>query len=271
MEAELLEGQSKALLQALHLLTPTGALNADARRKLKQVNHLIRLLEPAIEDIYARHEEPCLVDVGSGKGYLGFILHELVLAKRGRGQLYCVESNAELLARAEGMAQALGFSRLRFIAAPIATAILPERVHLVTGLHACDTATDDALARALLLGVEHVALVPCCQAELARALAQCKPAVEALHALFSHPLHRREFGSHLSNVVRCLAAQAMGYQVSVTELVGWEHSAKNELLLCRRVQARNAKAQKQLSALLELLPVRMHLLEALSFAHAGGG
>lgn len=263
MAGELLEGQSTALLQALHLLTPEGALNADARRKLKQVNHLVRLLEPALDDIYARHEEPCLVDVGSGKGYLGFVLHELILAKRGRGLLYCVESNGELLARVEATAKELGFSRLRFIAQPIATAELPEGVHLVTGLHACDTATDDALARALLLRVDHIALVPCCQAELARVLTHCKPGAGALQALFAHPLHRREFGSHLSNVLRSLAAQAMGYQVGVTELVGWEHSAKNELLLCRRIQARNPKAQKQLSALLELLPVPMHLLKVL--------
>lgn len=266
MEAELLEGQSRALLKALHLLTPTGALNADARRKLKQVNHLVRLLEPAIDDIYARHAEPCLVDVGSGKGYLGFVLHELVLARRGRGVLYCVESNAELLARAQAMAGDLGFSKLRFVASPIAQAVLPERVHLLTGLHACDTATDDALARALLLGVEHVALVPCCQAELARALVGCKPTVPALHALFARALHRREFGSHLSNVLRCLVAEAMGYQVTVTELVGFEHSVKNELLLCRRVQSRNPKAQRQLWALLELFPVQMHLLKALGFS-----
>ncbi|MCL2012261.1 MAG: SAM-dependent methyltransferase [Cystobacterineae bacterium] len=263
MDAQLLEGQSKALLKALHLLTPTGALNADARRKLKQVNHLVRLLEPAIDDIYARHAEPCLVDVGAGKGYLGFVLHELVLAKRGRGLLYCVESNAQLLARAQAMAEELGFARLRFVAKPIATAELPQHVHLITGLHACDIATDDALARALLLGAEHIALVPCCQAELARELAHCKVATPALRMLFAHPLHRREFGSHLSNVLRCLAAQAMGYQVRVTELVGWEHSAKNELLLCRRLQAHNPKAKRQLLALLELLPIRMHLLEAL--------
>jgi len=266
VEAELLEGQSTALLKALHLLTPTGALNADARRKLKQVNHLVHMLEPAIEDIYARHAEPCLVDVGAGKGYLGFVLHELVLAKRGRGLLYCVESNAELLARAKATAEALGFSKLRFVAAPIAKAVLPERVHLVTGLHACDTATDDALARALLLRVDHMALVPCCQAELARELARCKPTAPAMQALFACALHRREFGSHLSNVVRCLVAQAMGYQVSITELVGWEHSAKNELLLCRRVQAHNPRARRQLSALLALLPVRMHLLEALGLS-----
>ena len=264
VEAELLEGQSVALLKALHLLTPTGALNADARRKLKQVNHLMRLLAPAIDDIYARHAEPCLVDVGSGKGYLGFVLHELVLARRGRGLLYCVESNAQLLARAQAMAEDLGFSQLRFVGAPIAQAVLPERVHLVTGLHACDTATDDALARALLLGADYIALVPCCQAELARELAHCTPTVPALKALFAHALHRRELGAHLSNVLRCLVAEAKGFCVSVTELVGWEHSAKNELLLCRRVQAHNPRALRELSALRELLPVRMHLLDTLT-------
>src|SRR2546430_1254516 len=116
------------LLQDLHLLTRDGQLNADARRKLKQIRHLVGLLEPAL---------------------------------------------------------------------------------------------DDALALAITGEADHVAVVPCCQAEVARQLERSHPDA-ASAALFAHPLHRRELGSHLTNVVRGLALAANGYKVTVTELVGWE-------------------------------------------------
>src|SRR5262249_62344808 len=78
-----------------------------------------------------------------------------------------------------------------------------------------------------------------------------RPAAGAGAALFAHPLHRRELGSHLTNVVRGLALEAHGYKVAVTELVGWEHSAKNELILGRRVHRYDEPARARLRAVLE--------------------
>jgi hypothetical protein len=147
---------------------------------------------------------------------------------------------------------------------------LPERVHVVTALHACDTATDDALALAIARAADHVAVVPCCQAELARELAQAKPADAASGALFEHAWHRREFGAHLTNVIRALALEARGYQVTVTELAGWEHSLKNELILGKRVKRFDAKAQARLDALLARFDVRPALVRALDAAGPAG-
>ena len=79
------KGMSVALLKDLHLLTRDGQLNADARRKLKQIRHLLGLLKPALDDAFTRHPEPKLVDCGAGKSYLGFLLHELVIGPAGRG------------------------------------------------------------------------------------------------------------------------------------------------------------------------------------------
>jgi hypothetical protein len=135
----------------------------------------------------------------------------------------------------------------------------------VTALHACDTATDDALALAIANQADHVAVVPCCQAEVARQLEKSKPSDPAIAALFAHPLHRRELGSHLTNVVRGLALEAHGYKVTVTELVGWEHSAKNELVLGKRVQRYDTAARDRLRALLarfQIEPAIVRLLAA---------
>ena len=104
----------------------------------------------------------------------------------------------------------------------------------MTALHACDTATDDAIAFGLAKHARHMVLVPCCQAEVAGVLKKNRVlslAKTPLAELWRHPLHAREFGSQITNVLRCLQLQAHGYQVTVTELVGWEHSMKNELIL----------------------------------------
>jgi hypothetical protein len=266
---ELLPGTSRALLQELHLLTRGGDLNADSLRKLKQVNHLAGLLAPALDDVLSRFGAPEVVDCGAGKSYLGFILYELFLGPAGKGTLTAVESRSDLARAGAERAARLGFERLRFLEAPIADAPVPARVHLVTALHACDTATDDALALAIRRGADHVAVVPCCQAEVARLLAEAARPAELLAPLFAHPWHRREFGSHLTNVVRALALEAHGYRVTVTELAGWEHSLKNELILGKKVRARSGEAQARLDALVAAAGIRPKLLRLLEAAPEG--
>src|SRR3982750_4433140 len=95
--ADLWPGQSVALLKALHILTHNGGLNADSRRKLKQVQHLAQLIKPAIDAVLAQKDQPVLADLGAGKSYLGFILYDLYFAKAGRGRLVGVEARAELV------------------------------------------------------------------------------------------------------------------------------------------------------------------------------
>jgi hypothetical protein len=257
---ELLAGESPELLKELHLLTRDGNLNADSLRKLKQVNHLVRLLAPALEDVLARFGDPVIVDCGAGKGYLGFILYELFLAPAGKGRLVALESRPDLARAARQRAARLGYERIEFVESAIEAAPVPERVHLVTALHACDTATDDALLLALRTNADHVAVVPCCQAEVARQLERARDVAPPLGALFEHAWHRREFGSHLTNVVRALALEAKGYKVTVTELAGWEHSLKNELILGRKVRARGAEAEAKLAALLHATGARPKLV-----------
>jgi len=244
-------GMSIDLLKDLHLLTRDGQLNADARRKLKQIRHLVGLLKPALDDAFARSPEPLVVDCGAGKSYLGALLHELVLVPAGRGSLVAIEARPELADQATARAARFGHSRFRVHAGAIAAADLGTRPSVVTALHACDTATDDAIVLAIAAGADHVAVVPCCQAEVARQLDANPPAEAALAALCEHALHRRELGSHLTNVVRALALEAHGYKVTVTELVGWEHSAKNELIIAKRVNRFDRAARARLREVLD--------------------
>jgi len=120
------------------------------------------------------------------------------------------------------------------VAESTTSSALPESIDIVTALHACNTATDDAIDFALKKNAKHMVLVPCCQAEVATVLRKNKGKDvkrSALTEIWRHPIHTREFGSQITNVLRCLQLEAHGYQVTVTELVGWEHSMKNELII----------------------------------------
>ncbi len=256
-ELDLRPGQSTELLKELHILTREGRVNQDSRRKLKQVYHLYQFIEKLLLELPQTEGSPTLADHGAGKSYLGFILYDLYFKQRTSGHIYGIETRAELVERSRALAARLGFDRMSFLNLSAAQAAraeqLPPRIDVVTALHACDTATDDAIAFGLRKHARFMVLVPCCQAELAACLRQHKALAlsrSPLAELWRHPLHTREIGSQLTNVLRCLYLEACGYQVTVTELVGWEHSMKNELILARHTGQKKRSAAERMRAVL---------------------
>ena len=276
LDLDLRPGQSIELLKELHILTREGKLNQDSRRKLKQVLHLFQFIEkilkelsqedaakalnlsgaqPALDD--ALPKGLSLADHGAGKSYLGFIVYDLFFKQLLQGHIYGIETRSELVEASRTLAQRLNFQRMVFLNTSVAESsqseAMPAQIDVVTALHACDTATDDAIAFGLLKKARAMVLVPCCQAEVAAQLRQNKAlnlSRTPLAELWRHPLHTREIGSQLTNVLRCLYLESKGYTVTVTELVGWEHSMKNELILARYTGRPKAGAADHLQALL---------------------
>jgi hypothetical protein len=255
---EIRPDQSIELLKELHILTREGKLNQDSRRKLKQVYHLFQFIEKLLLELPSLDAGITLADHGAGKSYLGFIIYDLFFKAQRAGHIYGIETRSELVQKSRELAAKLGFDRMSFLnltVAESASAVeLPARIDVVTALHACDTATDDAIAFGLQKQARFMVLVPCCQAEVARCLSQHKAlslSRTPLAELWRHPLHARELGSQITNVLRCLYLEASGYQVTVTELVGWEHSMKNELIIARHTGQPKRAAAQRLQALLQ--------------------
>jgi len=279
-------GQSLELLKELHILTRDGKMNQDSRRKLKQVYHLYQFIAPLMQQVMDDKGGLTLVDHGAGKSYLGFILYDLffkvggvsvegnvVEGKAGTASgipsripsripshIHGIETRDDLVLKSRELAARLGFPAMSFlnlsVAQAIDTPLLPPEVDLVTALHACNTATDDAIRFALARHARFVVLVPCCQAEVASVLRKNKSRAlghSALAEIWRHPLHTREFGSQATNALRCLQLEAHGYQVGVTELVGWEHSMKNELIIAEYKDLPRRRPAERLHALLEEL------------------
>ncbi len=248
---EIRPGQSVELLKELHILTRDGKLNQDTRRKLKQVYHLYQFIEPLLT------EGANLVDMGAGKSYLGFILYDLFFKDKSQGHVYGIETREELVQKSKDLAARLKFNRMSFLPLSVEASMnakeIPDTIDVVTALHACDTATDDAIRFGLERKAKHLVLVPCCQAEIASILRKNKGptlAHNVLTEVWRHPIHTREFGSHITNVLRCLQLESHGYQVRVTELVGWEHSMKNELIVATFKDLPRRHPQERLASLL---------------------
>jgi hypothetical protein len=261
---EIKPGQSIELLKELHILTRDGKLNQDSRRKLKQVYHLFHFIEPLLGEVLATKQNLTLADHGAGKSYLGFIIYDLFLkahvTENISGHIYGIESRDALVTKSQHLAAKLGFTRMSFLNQSVEESIhspqLPEQIDVITALHACDTATDDAIKFALHKKAKFIVLVPCCQAEVAAVMNKHKIqsfGKTPLSEVWRHPIHTREFGSHLTNVLRCLQLEAHGYQVTVTELVGWEHSMKNELIIARHTGTPRMNAQERLELILREL------------------
>lgn len=263
-------GQSLELLKELHILTREGRINQDSRRKLKQVNHLTQFIETHLKEIVdqkliniekgALNQTLTLADHGAGKAYLGFMLYDMFIKDKWdlsegsiKAHIYGIETRAELVRSSQALAARLNFNGMTFLNITAHEArghdVLPDKIDVVTALHACDSATDDAIGFGLEKAAHFIALVPCCQAEVAGALRGGKALALArtpLAELWRHPLHTREFGSQITNVLRCLYLESQGYSLTVTELVGWEHSMKNELILARYTGHKKKRAAERL-------------------------
>jgi hypothetical protein len=258
LELDLRPGQSIELLKELHILTREGKLNQDSRRKLKQVYHLFQFIEPLLLKLKEMNAPLTLADHGAGKSYLGFILQDLFFKNELNAKVYGIETREDLVQKSRDLAQKLNFNTMEFLNLSVQDSItnksLPEHISVVTALHACNTATDDAIHFALNKKAKFIVLVPCCQAEVASILRKNKASNlkrSVLTEIFRHPIHTREFGSQLTNVLRCLELESHGYQVTVTELVGWEHSMKNELIIAEYKDLPTRYPKERLSSLLQ--------------------
>jgi hypothetical protein len=232
--------EGATLLRALGLLHRDASMPAPQVRKYFQIQHMVTLLGPALAALRARHSRLVLVDAGCGRSYLS-----MLLAWCGRHrwdqviEIVGIDRNPDLIDDCRRRAALAGLDDvMTFIAGTVedAGAHLAAAPHGVLSLHACDTATCDALALGVRLGAELIAVAPCCQAELARGWAAKAEAGDAgaFAPVWRAPHVRRELGAELTDVMRALLVRAAGYDVAAIEFVPSAHTRKNTLIRALR-------------------------------------
>lgn len=226
------------LLRAIGLLDGAAAMPPARVRKYFQINHMVGVLKPAFEELRGRHARITVLDAGCGRSYLS-----LLLAWCGKHvwqhpiEVIGVDRNPEVI---EECRRRAAIARLddvmMFAAAPLEGFVPgPRQVHAVLALHACDTATCDALVIGVRLGAELVAVAPCCQAELARGWAAraADATPGALAPIWRTPHLRRAVAADVTDAMRTLLLRAAGYDVTAIEFVPSEHTRKNTLIRAR--------------------------------------
>ena len=242
------------LLRALGLLNKDASMSADSTRKFVQVNHLLAQFRPHLEELNQRHGRVRILDAGCGSSFLTFLMawayRELW---KHPALMIGVDSNKTLIEKNNKTAIDMGVSdSLKFSASSLDAihweTLLAEcgeqvdvdskksRPHAVVALHACDTATDDAIAQGIKLKADFIAVAPCCQAELARkwkAFADTGT-VSPLKAAFHNPHLRREIAAHMTDLARVLILRGHGYEVTTTEFTMSHATPKNTLIMATR-------------------------------------
>jgi hypothetical protein len=248
----LMPGEAGTLLRALGLVNRDASMSADAVRKFLQINHMVALLEPAMLDLTKAFPTVRVLDAGCGSSYLTYLLAWCFLHRwKHPAQILGVDRNVQVIQKCRDRMGMVGLDAvLRFESGPIAGLDFaatwakafggePDpslRPHALVALHACDTATDDALALAVRLRADFIAAAPCCQAELARkwsALAG-EHAAGAFAPVWNAAHLRRDLGASMTDTMRTLLLRGCGYEVTPMEFVPSTHTPKNTLLRATR-------------------------------------
>jgi hypothetical protein len=258
-------------LRALGVVDRGGALVPAMARKWKQINKFVEVLDHALDEAGLATDTPSadaqplqVVDFGAGKGYLTFATHHHLASTRGwPTRTLGVELRQELVDLCNEAARGCGLAGLEFECGDVSR-VVPERVDVMIALHACDTATDHALATGIRAGAAVILSSPCCHKQLRPQL----KLPEVLRPMLRHGIHLGQEAEMLTDSLRALLLEANGYDAQVFEFVSLEHTSKNKMILAVRRRQPLPAARRQ--ALLEEIErikafygIREHALQSL--------
>ena len=219
------EGTPVPFLVELGVMTPEGKVRKSRYDKFRQVNRFLELVDDVVTAL-PRGGTLRIVDFGCGKSYLTFALHHLLTVLRGREvELVGLDLKDDVIATCSSLADRLGSGGLRFERGEIAGFEAGGRIDLVVSLHACDTATDEALAQAVRWDVSVILAAPCCQKE-----ANGQIRSDLLQPLLRHGLARERFAALVTDTMRAQLLELAGYRTQLVEFVDLEHTPKNVLI-----------------------------------------
>jgi SAM-dependent methyltransferase len=250
-----------AFLQALGVTNARGEPRPGMAGKVRQIERFTELLGHLVDDSPLRERrEVRVVDMGAGKGYLTFATYEFFRARSVAAEVTGIEQRGELVELANGVARDVGFAGLKFVRGAIGEAA-PAAIDVLIALHACDTATDDALHQGVCAGASLIIASPCCHKEVR---AQSEPPA-VLREVWRHGILREREAEIVTDALRALLLEIHGYQASVFEFISPEHTGKNLMIAAqRRAQPLDpAPARARLRELLEFYGIREQRLARL--------
>jgi Methyltransferase domain len=246
----------------LEVTSSSGQLKPTMASKFKQINRFIEIIDELVRDSMLSDQTKFhVVDIGSGKGYLTFALYDFFSAKRHKEMsVIGIECRPELVTLCNQIAQRLSFDQLRFQAGQASQVDLGD-VDIVIALHACDTATDDAIFRGVEAEASIILCAPCCQHELAPQLPKDH---DSLNGIYRFGLLKQRQADLITDAARALLLEAVGYRVKVIEFISTEHTSKNLMIAAvKDPHVVRSAAKAQYHRLKTLVGFQQHELERL--------
>ena len=232
------EGVPVPWLIDLGVMTPEGKIKNSRYDKFKQLNRYLEFIQDILPKL-PRDREIQIIDFGCGKSYLTFAMYYyLKELKHFNIRVTGLDLKADVIEKCQKLADKYGYDKLRFLQGDIASYEGADHVDMVVTLHACDTATDFALAKAVKWGASVILSVPCCQHELNRQVAN-----QDLAPILEYGILKERFAALLTDGLRAQMLKSAGYDVQILEFISMEHTPKN--LLIRAVKNKNRKEEPQ--------------------------
>ncbi|MCX8130541.1 MAG: SAM-dependent methyltransferase [Clostridia bacterium] len=244
-------GQADALLKEIGVLSAEGKVKNDMIRKYNQIDHFIELISDMLKDLCDRYESVTVLDCACGKSYLTFVLNYYIkeVLKKPCHFIGLDYSN-NVIEASKKMAENLGYRNMDFKVTDIKNYVAAREIHMVISLHACDTATDEAIALAVNNRVKSMVVVPCCHKELLKQY-RYKP----FEHIIKHGILKARLADVLTDGTRALLLEGLGYKVSVVEYISPLETPKNLMIRAEKTNAPNRKILDEYYELKKLLNI----------------
>jgi hypothetical protein len=251
------EGTPDAFLQRIGLMTEDGRIKADKQRKFRQINEFLRLVSEVAKFTSNEHKPLLIVDFGCGQAFLALALHHYLNHKLGlAAELIGVDRSEDLIRSGEEKAEGQG--SIQFVASAIADFEPPRTPDVVVALHACDTATDDAIAKAIHSKAKYIFVAPCCHHHLQVQLA-ANIVPGPFRSVLREPIMRERLGDILTDTFRALLLRIAGYEVDLLEFTLPEHTPRNLMIRAKYTGKPDAVAEQEFADLKSSFQVTPYL------------
>jgi SAM-dependent methyltransferase len=254
-------GTSALYLHPLGITTEEGVIKKDMQDKFKQINHYLEIIDGIIKGIdFGKSLN--VADMGSGKGYLTFALYDYITnVKQINASIWGIEMREDLVSLCNKIAVESNFKKLHFIKGSIQDAIVPS-IDMLIALHACDTATDDAIKRGIASQAKVIVCAPCCHKQIRKQMAPDN----ALKNITKHGILLERQAEMVTDAIRALLLEAHGYKTKVFDFISTEHTPKNVMIAAVKTTDAAINRQESLvkvEELKKLFNIKTHYLETL--------
>jgi SAM-dependent methyltransferase len=244
---------------ALEITDTKGNVTPTGQKKFRQIDKYIEIIESLLRETDLPND-PIIVDMGSGKGYLTFALYDFLKNNLKQDpSVFGIELRPKLVEFCNKLSERCHFDKLSFIAQDI-NAFETERLDMLIALHACDTATDIAIAKGIRSGAKIIVVAPCCHKQLRKQLRENNSVTNEMHPILRHGIMEERQSELLTDGIRALLMEAHGYKTKVFEFISTEHTPKNVMIVGIKSKPKR-EALAQVEAIKKHFGIGFHALE----------